>query len=329
MTEWGRYRYLTAPQGYIASGDGYTRRYDQIVAGIKDHTKCIDDALLWSDDTEAAFHQATQWLDICGHNGITLNPSKFSFARDEVDFAGYTISTDEVRPKAEFTDAIMKFPVPKSITDIRAWFGLVNQVSYTFSMTQPMLPFRSLLEHGAKFSWTPQHQEAMDESKIHICKQMIKGVAIYDMSLPIPRYGLVTNWDRVLAAAKALLMLDAGPRMLQRRMEDVAHRLTIYSQGRIQIRPYRRGSIGGVYALSKTRHFVLGCPDLTIIVDHKPLVAIFGDRSLEQIDNIRLRGLKEKTLQYSFKIQHIQGIKNIVPDALSRYPSVPFPSTML
>ena len=26
ITLWGRYRYQTAPQGYIASGDGYTRR---------------------------------------------------------------------------------------------------------------------------------------------------------------------------------------------------------------------------------------------------------------------------------------------------------------
>ena len=46
ITPWGRYRYCVAPQGYRASGDGYTRRYDEIVSGIGDHTKCIDDALL-------------------------------------------------------------------------------------------------------------------------------------------------------------------------------------------------------------------------------------------------------------------------------------------
>ena len=32
ITPWGRYRYRVAPQGYIASGDGYTRRYDLIIA---------------------------------------------------------------------------------------------------------------------------------------------------------------------------------------------------------------------------------------------------------------------------------------------------------
>uniref|UniRef100_A0A8C4Q621 Polyprotein n=1 Tax=Eptatretus burgeri TaxID=7764 RepID=A0A8C4Q621_EPTBU len=42
ITHWGRYRYKTAPQGYIASGDGYTRRYDEIVSDIPNKTKCID-----------------------------------------------------------------------------------------------------------------------------------------------------------------------------------------------------------------------------------------------------------------------------------------------
>ena len=79
ITPWGRYRYKTAPQGYIASGDGYTRRYDEIVADIPCKTKCVDDVLLWADSLEDSFFQTVQWLDICGRHGITLNPEKFVF----------------------------------------------------------------------------------------------------------------------------------------------------------------------------------------------------------------------------------------------------------
>ena len=32
ITPWGRYRYCTAPQDYIPSGDGYPRRYDEITS---------------------------------------------------------------------------------------------------------------------------------------------------------------------------------------------------------------------------------------------------------------------------------------------------------
>ena len=70
ITPWGRYRYKTAPQGYIASGDGYTRRYDEIVSAIPNKTKCVDDVLLWADTMADSFFQAAEWLDVCGRNGI-------------------------------------------------------------------------------------------------------------------------------------------------------------------------------------------------------------------------------------------------------------------
>ena len=54
------------PQGYIASGGGYTQRYDEIVADIGDKTKCVDDTLLLSDTIEGSYFQVGQWLDICG-----------------------------------------------------------------------------------------------------------------------------------------------------------------------------------------------------------------------------------------------------------------------
>ncbi len=74
-------------------------------------------------------------------------------------------------------------------------------------------------------------------------------------------------------------------------------------------------------ALEKAKHFVLGCRDLTIAVDHKPLLHIFSDRSMSEISNTRLRNLKEKTLQYKFRMVHIPGIKNRAPDCISRHPT--------
>ena len=55
ITPWGRYRYCVAPQGYVSSGDAYTRRFDEIVMDVPRKTKCIDDTLLWSDNIEQCF----------------------------------------------------------------------------------------------------------------------------------------------------------------------------------------------------------------------------------------------------------------------------------
>ena len=100
---------------------------------------------MWADTIEECFFQACQWLDLCGRNGITLNPEKFSFAQDTVEFAGFEITPNEVKPCNRYLDAIRQFPTPQNITDIRSWFGLVNQVSYYTSMTDKMRPFRDLL----------------------------------------------------------------------------------------------------------------------------------------------------------------------------------------
>ena len=74
-------------------------------------------------------------------------------------------------------------------------------------------------------------------------------------------------------------------------------------------------------ALDRARHFVLGCSDLVVAVDHKPLLKLFGDRCLEDIPNPRLRNLKERTLRYRFRMAYIPGIRNQTSDALSRHPS--------
>ena len=112
ITPWGRYRYKTAPQGYIAFGDGYSRRFDESMAHVPNKTKCIDDTLLWADTLSASFWQAVDWLDICGHHGITLNPDKFVFGADTVEFAGFEITNDTVRPRRKYLHAIRDFRHP-------------------------------------------------------------------------------------------------------------------------------------------------------------------------------------------------------------------------
>ena len=74
ITPWGHYRYCVVPQGYVTSGDAYTRRYDNIVVHIPNKTKCVEDTLLWTDTVEESFWQAVNWLDVSGRKGIILNP---------------------------------------------------------------------------------------------------------------------------------------------------------------------------------------------------------------------------------------------------------------
>ena len=77
------------------------------------------------------------------------------------------------------------------------------------------------------------------------------------------------------------------------------------------------------YGLHQTRFYTLGCPDLTVATDHKPLLGLLNERSLADISNRRLLNLKEKTLSFNFKILHVLGKRHLGADAASRYPASP------
>ena len=322
ITPWGRYRYKTAPQGYISSGDGYTRRYDEIVSDVPQKTKCVDDTLLWADTIEESFHQACNWLTLCGLHGITLNPLKFQFASPSVEFAGFEITADSVKPCQKFTRAIKDFPTPKNLTDVRSWFGLVNQVAYAFSMTTTMLPFRDLLKPSQPFRWDEGLQHAFEESKLTILKEISHGVQIFDKSKPTC---LATDWSKTgigywlfqkhcQCPSQDLFCCPTGWRITL-----VGSRFTHAAESRYA--PVEGEALAVADALEKARHFVLGCTNLVVAVDHKPLLRIFGDRSLADMGNNRLRNLKEKTLKFRFRMVHIPGVRNRAPDCMSRNPT--------
>ena len=322
ITPWGRYRYCSAPQGYIASGDGYSRRYDEIVADVPRKTKCIDDTLLWADSMEESFFQAANWLDVCGRNGITLNPDKFVFCQEEVEFAGFTITMNNVRPCYKYLQAIREFPTPRNITDIRSWFGLVNQVSYAFSMAERMLPFRELLKPGNSFAWNDELEDIFAESKEAIAAEVEEGVRIFDKARPTC---LATDWSKdgigFWMFQKHCTCSGTTPFCCRDgwKISLVGSRFTHAAESRYA--PIEGEALAVADALDKARFFVLGCSDLIVAVDHKPLLKILGDRSLDDITNTRLRNLKEKTLRYRFRMVHISGIHNKAADAISRHPS--------
>ena len=74
------------------------------------------------------------------------------------------------------------------------------------------------------------------------------------------------------------------------------------------------------WSLKTSRMFTLGCPNLYVITDHKPLLGILNGRDLGSIKNARIRRLKEQTLDFDFKIKYCPGKMHIGADALSRYP---------
>ena len=156
VTEWGKYRYKSLPQGFLAATDGYTERYDFITKDISRMERCVDDTVLWDTTIEENFHSTCRYLSICASAGILFTEKKFQFCSKKVEFLGFDLDEEGVKPSEEFLKAIRDFPAPRDITGVRSWFGLVEQSSYTFSKTSVMEPFRHLLKPSTKFAWTEE-----------------------------------------------------------------------------------------------------------------------------------------------------------------------------
>ena len=97
--------------------------------GVKNIKRVIDDTLLYAVDLEGAFKQVAEYLTLVGKNGIVLNSDKFYFGEDTVDWAGISLTKDKAQPLLEHIKAIMEFPMPVNITDMRSYWALVNQVA--------------------------------------------------------------------------------------------------------------------------------------------------------------------------------------------------------
>ena len=327
ITPWGRYQYLRTPMGHCAAPDAYTKRFDDVIANVERKHKCIDDVLLYDVSVESAFWHTYDFLYTCAVNGITLNPDKFKFCRRTVEFIGYDLGWESYHPTPDRLSAVRDFPMPPepTITDIRSWHGLVNQLAPFLATAPVMAPFRDLKKPTKKkVYWDGVLQKKFEEAKTIICQLAKDGLRYYDKSRPT---AAVTDWSRD----------GIGFVVLQQYCQCVAvdtpfcckggWRLALCGSRHLTQAEKSYAAVEGealavVWCLLKARLFLLGCPNLLLVTDHRPLVKLLGNRELKDIVNPRLFRLKEKTLQFRFNIKYLPGKKNCAADTLSRYPTL-------
>ena len=320
LTPYGRYRYKTTPQGLISAGDGYTHRMDLITEGFSNFDHCVDDTILWDDSIEENFFRVCEFITKCAAAGCIFSPKKFQFALEQVDFLGFTITKDGIKPQAQFIENIRSFPAPKCITDVRAWFGLVNQISYTFAQAPIMEPMRKLLSTKIPFFWSEQLDEIFEKSKIEVIAQCEKGVRSFKLNAPT---ALATDWSKLAVGCwltqKQCTCEKIVPGCCPNGWQTIFATSRFNTPEVSRYHPIEGEAYAASWALERCRLFTLGHPQLYLAVDHKPLLAILGpNQDLSDLINPRLMNFKLKSMAYRFTTIHIPGKQHVVPDTLSR-----------
>ena len=139
---------------------------------------------------EQAFLRICSMLSHCNKNGMVFSPDKFVFAKETVEFAGFEITKEGIKPTDMYIEAIKNFPMPTNISEVRSWFGLITQVAYSFVKTEHMAPFRHLLSNSLPFVWDETMENAFKMSKDKI-------IEIIEKHQQRHRNAMTKHWKRI------------------------------------------------------------------------------------------------------------------------------------
>ena len=188
-----------------------------------------------------------------------------------------------------------------------------------------MEPFRELLKpnnaRGRRVYWDESLQVAFEKSKDTICAEATKGLAYFDTGMNTLA---ITDWSKAGIAFTIFqqhckCQIDNAPFCCKGGWQIVLCSSRYLKEAEKNYAPIEGEALAIVWCLKKARNFLLGCPSFILITDHKPLVSLFSQKPLSSIPNPRLLHLKQKTLQYSFTIKHLEGKNMYATDTFSRY----------
>ena len=227
-----------------------------------------------------------------------------------------------IKPLPKYLDAIRDFPSPASTTDVRSWFGLVNQVTNYAQLRNTMAPFKPFLSPRCKMEWSPELEAPFQTLKETIVEAIREGVEIFDLKR---RTCLCPDWSNHGIGYFLHQQHCSCPPGVPDCCQE-GWKITLAVSRFLSSAEQRYGAIEGetlmvAWGLEQTQYFTQGCDNLVVVTDHKPLVKILGDHTLDEISNSPLFRLKQRTLPWRFTIVHCPGRYNEAADATSRHPS--------
>ena len=109
------------------------------------------------------------------------NVKKCFFARQELDYLGYHITSSGIQPQTKKVEAILRLQAPKTKRQLRHFLGMVNYYRDMWRRRSHLLaPLTALLSKGNKLAWTDVHQKAYDEVKRVISMETLLAFPDFD-----------------------------------------------------------------------------------------------------------------------------------------------------
>jgi hypothetical protein len=129
VTHKGLFRNNRLPQGAKPSSGIFQQGIDKVLMGITGVAAFLDDVIIASPDLPTHIKRVREVLSRLQKFGFTIKLDKCSFFEKEIDFLGFTINKDGLKPCQSKLEVIKNLPEPTNISQLRSVLGSINHYS--------------------------------------------------------------------------------------------------------------------------------------------------------------------------------------------------------
>ncbi|KAG2191771.1 hypothetical protein INT47_012821 [Mucor saturninus] len=288
-----------------------TSQFQHVMATLFDKIDCVqnfvDDCIVASETFEQHVKDVKLVIEKLSSAKLILNSEKCVWFQHSVRLLGFVVNETGTKVDKRKLTNVDKWPIPRTAKQIQQFMGLINYFRDYIPMISKVAEPISRLSHAKNVSdqWTDEQTQSFKALKDILHKDLILHYA--DMS----REMYVATDASLYGAACLLFQRDE-----QGRDKYISFVSTSLSPSQRRWSTTKRELYAVVLALEKFRPFLWG-RQFTIFTDHRALIYLHT----QKIANPMMIGWIETLLDFDFKVVHIPGLLNKLPDLLSRlYP---------
>ncbi|CAK1603490.1 unnamed protein product [Parnassius mnemosyne] len=309
VTPQGQYEFMKMPFGLCTAPSVFQRYVNHVFQDlISDGTVLayLDDLILPSETEEEGLEKLVKVFQRAEEYGLLFNWKKCHFMKREIEYLGYIIRNNELRPSKEKISAVSRFKTPHNIKSLQSFLGLSGYFrKFIKNYSIIAKPLTNLLKKDVEFNFDEECEMAFNELKRILCSSPV--LRIYDPDLTTELH------TDASAEGYGAVLLQKSP--TDNQMHPVYYMSKKTTPAERKYHSYYLEILAIVEAVKKFRVYLLGIR-FKIVTDCSALTKTLQKKDLPP----RVARWALLLEEYNYEIEHRSGSRLKHADALSRNP---------
>lgn len=300
----GLYQFVVMPFGLHGAPQTQSRLMDLVLGYDLEPTVFVylDDIIVATDTYEDHIRCLEEVAIRLKKANLAINLSKSKFCQLRIQYLGYIIDEHGIKTDPEKVSAVVDYPRPQSITEIRRFLGMMGWYrKFIPNFSVVSAPITDLLKKTSKaFKWTPEAENAFNLLKTALVSTPVLCTPDFDQPFVIQTDASSVGIGAILTQG------EENEKIIACMSQKLSSAQTKYTAMELEC-------LAVLLAIEKFRPYVEGVK-FTVVTDNASLLWL---KNLKDPSG-RLARWALRLQQYDYTLIHRKGKYNVVADALSR-----------